>query len=147
MGRLWQTLILSEWRSELAWLPVETLIHYQQDRYYQVLGVCDRQSSCTPFIEFILENIISALQEGLGKSVTLSEEMSEEMSEEIPSDSLDMEKRILRILSNQPGRTAKSIADECEISPRTVERYLKALQLKGKLQRVGSTKRGMWRVI
>ena len=28
MGRLWQTLILSEWRSELAWLPVETLIHY-----------------------------------------------------------------------------------------------------------------------
>lgn len=143
MGRLWQTLILSEWRSELAWLPVETLIHYQQDRYYQVLGVCDRQSSCTPFIEFILENIISALQEGLGKSVTLSEEMSEEM----PSDLLDMEKRILRILSNQPGRTAKSIADECEISPRTVERYLKALQLKGKLQRVGSTKRGMWRVI
>ena len=73
--------------------------------------------------------------------------MSEEMSEEIPSDSLDMEKRILRILSNQPGRTAKSIADECEISPRTVERYLKALQLKGKLQRVGSTKGGMWRVL
>ncbi|WP_213748088.1 Fic family protein [Citrobacter freundii] len=143
MGRFWQTLILSEWRSELAWLPVETLIHYQQDRYYQVLGVCDRQSSCTPFIEFILENIISALQEGLGKLVTLSEEMSEEM----PSDLLDMEKRILRILSNQPGRTAKSIADECEISPRTVERYLKALQLKGKLQRVGSTKGGMWRVL
>lgn len=141
MGRLWQTLILSEWRSELAWLPVETLIHYQQDRYYQVLGVCDRQSSYTPFIEFILENIISALQEGLGQSSTLSEEMSEEM----PSDLLDMEKRILQILSNQPGRTAKSIADECEISPRTVERYLKALQLKGKLQRVGSTKGGMWR--
>ncbi|EPL1117311.1 Fic family protein [Citrobacter freundii] len=143
MGRFWQTLILSEWRSELAWLPVETLIHYQQDRYYQVLGVCDRQSSCTPFIEFILENIISALQEGLGQSSTLSEEMSEEM----PSDLLHMEKRILQILSNQPGRTAKSIADECEISPRTVERYLKALQLKGKLQRVGSTKGGMWRVL
>ena len=143
MGRFWQTLILSEWRSELAWLPVETLIHYQQDRYYKVLGVCDRQSSCTLFIEFILENIISALQEGLGQSSTLSEEMSEEM----PSDLLDMEKRILQILSNQPGRTAKSIADECEISPRTVERYLKALQLKGKLQRVGSTKGGMWRVL
>ncbi|NRF56415.1 Fic family protein [Citrobacter braakii] len=143
MGRLWQTLILREWRSELAWLPVETLIHYQQDRYYQVLGQCDRQSSCTPFIEFILENIISALQEGLGKSSTLSEEMSEEMS----ADLLDIEKRILQILSHQPGRSAKSIADECEISARTVERYLKALQLKGKLQRVGATKGGMWRVV
>ena len=139
MGRLWQTLILREWRSELAWLPVETLIHYQQDRYYQVLGQCDRQSSCTPFIEFILENIISALQEGLGKASPLSEEMS--------SDLLDIEKRILQILSNQPGRSAKSIADECEISARTVERYLKALQLKGKLQRVGATKGGMWRVV
>ena len=143
MGRLWQTLILREWRSELAWLPVETLIHYQQDRYYLVLGLCDRQSSCTPFIEFILENIISALQEGLGKSPALSEEMSEEMS----PDLLDIEKRILQILSNQPGRSAKSIADECEISARTVERYLKALQLKGKLQRVGATKGGLWRVI
>lgn len=143
LGRLWQTLILCEWRSELAWLPVETLIHYQQDRYYQVLGQCDRQSSCTPFIEFILENIISALQEGLGKPSTLSEEMSEEMS----SDLLDIEKRILQILSNQPGRSAKSIADECEISARTVERYLKALQLKGKLQRVGATKGGIWRVL
>ncbi|MDM2920744.1 Fic family protein [Citrobacter sp. Cpo032] len=143
MGRLWQTLILREWRSELAWLPVETLIHYQQDRYYQVLGLCDRQSSCTPFIEFILENIISALQEGLGKPSALSEEMSEEMS----ADLLDIEKRILQILSNQPSRSAKSIANECEISARTVERYLKALQLKGKLQRVGATKGGMWRVI
>lgn len=143
MGRLWEILILREWRSELAWLPVETLIHYQQDRYYQVLGQCDRQSSCTPFIEFILANIISALQEGLGKSSALSEEMSEEMS----PDLLDIEKRILQILSNQPGRSAKSIADECEISARTVERYLKALQLKGKLQRVGATKGGLWRVI
>lgn len=143
MGRLWQTLILREWRSELAWLPVETLIHYQQDRYYQVLGQCDRQSSCTPFIEFILENIISALQEGLRKPSPLSEEMSEEMS----SDLLDIEKRILQILSNQPGRSAKSIADECEISARTIERYLKALQLKGKLQRVGATKGGIWRVL
>lgn len=139
MGRLWEILILREWRSELAWLPVETLIHYQQDRYYQVLGQCDRQSSCTPFIEFILANIISALQEGLGKSSALSEEMS--------PDLLDIEKRILQILSNQPGRSAKSIADECEISARTVERYLKALQLKGKLQRVGATKGGLWRVI
>lgn len=65
MGRLWQTLILSEWRTELGWLPVETLIHYQQDHYYQVLGQCDRVSDCTPFIEFMLANMITALKEGV----------------------------------------------------------------------------------
>lgn len=142
MGRLWQTLILREWRAELAWLPVETLIHYQQDRYYQVLGQCDRQSSCTPFIEFILGNIISALKEGLGQAPTMSEEMSEEMSSELA----ETEKRILQLLSTQPKLTAENIADECGISSRTVERYLKALQQKGKLQRVGAKKGGMWRV-
>ena len=142
MGRLWQTLILREWRTELAWLPVETLIHYQQDRYYQVLGQCDRQSSCTPFIEFILGNIISALKEGLGQAPTMSEEMSEEMSSELA----ETEKRILQLLSTQPKLTAENIADECGISSRTVERYLKALQQKGKLQRVGAKKGGMWRV-
>ena len=146
MGRLWQTLILSEWRAELAWLPVETLIHYRQDRYYQVLGQCDRQSNCTAFIEFILGNMICALKEGLAQSPTLSEEMSEEMSEEIRPGLTDIEQRILQLLSSQPTRTAKSLADECGISARTVERYLKALRQKGKLQRTGAKKGGAWRV-
>lgn len=65
MGRLWQTLILSEWRAELAWLPVETLIHDQQQEYYRVLGECDRASDCTPFIGFMLEKLILALTEGI----------------------------------------------------------------------------------
>ena len=150
MGRLWQTLILSAWRAEFAWLPVETLIHYQQERYYQVLGQCDKQSDCTPFVEFILENIISALREGLDKTTQLSEEMSEEMSEQILRQGADKltltEQRILQILSKQPDGTAKSIAEACGISARTVERYLKALQQKGKLQRVGAKKGGVWRV-
>lgn len=50
MGRLWQTLILSQWRQELAWLPVETLIHHQQERYYEILGLCDKTSDCTLFV-------------------------------------------------------------------------------------------------
>ncbi len=61
MGRLWQTLILSQWRSELAWLPVETLIHDDQQRYYEVLGACD----ATPFIEYMLMNLRDALREGV----------------------------------------------------------------------------------
>lgn len=73
MGRLWQTLILSEWRAELGWLPVETLILYHQERYYQVLGQCDRKSDCTLFIEFMLSNIIAALKEGLENSTGMSE--------------------------------------------------------------------------
>jgi len=33
-GRLWQSLILQKWKPFFAWLPIETLIHEQQDGYY-----------------------------------------------------------------------------------------------------------------
>lgn len=41
MGRLWQTLILSQWRPVLAYLPVETVICEQQEAYYAALQVSD----------------------------------------------------------------------------------------------------------
>lgn len=144
MGRLWQTLILSEWRSELGWLPVETLIHYQQDRYYHVLGQCDRQSDCTLFIAFMLENIAAALKEGLEKTTAMSVEMSEEMSVETPSSLTELEIFILHKISEQPQVTAKIIAQNAGVSARTVERALQTLQKKGKLQRVGAKKGGTW---
>lgn len=147
MGRLWQTLILSQWRAELAWLPVETLMHYQQERYYQILGKCDRQSDSTPFIEFMLENMVTALKEGMGHTAALSEEMSEEVSEEKVNTLAAVEERLLKLLAEEPTRTAKDMAQEMDVSARTVERYLKTLQQKGRLQRTGAKKRGAWRIL
>ena len=37
-GRLWQSLILQKWKPFFAWLPIETLIHEQQDGYYAALN-------------------------------------------------------------------------------------------------------------
>ncbi|MCL2666060.1 MAG: Fic family protein, partial [Defluviitaleaceae bacterium] len=34
MGRMWQTLILSQWKPFFAWLPVETIIKERQQEYY-----------------------------------------------------------------------------------------------------------------
>lgn len=73
MGRLWQTLILSQWRAELAWLPVETLIYNQQHEYYRVLGECDRKSDCTAFVSFMLEKMTEALTEGIANLKLLQE--------------------------------------------------------------------------
>lgn len=65
IGRLWQTLILSQWRPLMAYLPVETLIHNCQDEYYFVLGQCDKSSDCTAFIEFMLNALETALRESI----------------------------------------------------------------------------------
>lgn len=65
LGRLWQTLILSQWRAEMAYLPVETLIHDRQQAYYRVLGEADQRSDCTEFIHFILSALADALRESI----------------------------------------------------------------------------------
>jgi len=145
MGRLWQTLILSEWRSELAWLPVETIIHYQQERYYQVLGECERTCDCTPFVVFMLSAVTAALVEGLNPGFTLSEKVSEEASEEIVPVST-REKAILQALREQPALTAVALAGKLGLSARSIERYLSSLQQKRKLERVGAKKGGYWQV-
>jgi len=54
MGRLWQTVILKEWKEVFAWLPVETLVKENQKEYYSVLGVSDSVANSTKFIEFML---------------------------------------------------------------------------------------------
>lgn len=146
MGRLWQTLILSQWRQELAWLPVETLIHYQQERYYDILGVCDKTSDCTLFVTWMLQNILAALKEGLETSFVVSEEMSEEMSEEIDVKVAPPENAILRLLTENPELTARALAEILGISARTVERHLQGLQAKGRLIRIGAKKGGSWLV-
>lgn len=63
MGRLWQTLILSKWRSTLAYLPVETVIRHQQAEYYAALSASDHASDATGFVEFMLRALLTAIQE------------------------------------------------------------------------------------
>ncbi|GEM_PF-4816653 len=57
MGRLWQTLILSQWRNELAWLPVETLIHFQQTPSLTAVSLAVRLDISSKTIERHLKSL------------------------------------------------------------------------------------------
>ena len=63
MGRMWQTLLLTQWKPLFAWLPVEELIRERQQEYYDVLAISDKAADSTVFIEFMLQIIDSALNE------------------------------------------------------------------------------------
>jgi Fic family protein len=63
MGRLWQTLILRNWKPLLAYLPVETVIRERQEDYYRVLAAADEQANASPFIEFMLGALRDAVHE------------------------------------------------------------------------------------
>lgn len=81
MGRLWQTLILSHWNAVLAYLPVETLIHNEQEHYYQALALSDQASDATIFIEFMLQSLLQALQDL--QDQTLRDQVSDQVSDQV----------------------------------------------------------------
>ena len=66
IGRMWHTLLLSNWKEILAWLPIETLVKERQTEYYRVLGLSDKNADSSVFVEFMLQTILDALQEVVG---------------------------------------------------------------------------------
>lgn len=75
MGRLWQTLMLSQWRPVLAYLPVETVIRDQQEAYYAALSTADQAAEATPFVEFMLAALRQALVEA-GQSDQVTDQVT-----------------------------------------------------------------------
>ncbi|MDH7616624.1 Fic family protein [Vibrio cholerae] len=63
MGRLWQTLILSEWNPLFAHLPVESFIYDNQQTYYDAINRSTLKADSEPFISFMLQMVLNALQE------------------------------------------------------------------------------------
>lgn len=61
MGRLWQTVILSNWNSLFSWIPIETIIYENQEAYYQALAIADQENDSSRFIEFMLDIILKSL--------------------------------------------------------------------------------------
>lgn len=73
MARLWQNIILSDWKDVFAYVPIESLIKNYQDDYYKVINDCNNSGECTKFIEFILKMIdetFDELLDNINKEIT-----------------------------------------------------------------------------
>lgn len=78
MGRMWQTLLLYQWKPLFGWLPIETLIRERQDEYYKVLGECDHRADSGLFIEYLLTAIYDVL-----KDIAVTEQVGEQVTEQV----------------------------------------------------------------
>lgn len=65
MGRLWQTLILRQWKPLLVYLPVETVIRERQNEYYRALAEADEHADAAPFVDFMLQALLDAIREAI----------------------------------------------------------------------------------
>ncbi len=87
MGRMWQSLLLSCWKSVFTWLPIETLIRERQNEYYDVLAIADKAADSTVFIEFMLSIIRDALSE-----LIQTEQVRDQVTEQV--------ERLMMVLGN-----------------------------------------------
>ena len=97
IGRLWQTLYLSQWQPMFEYLPVETVIKEQQDEYYQALAASDQASNATPFITFMLNALLVAMKESAMNEIAVNQNNENSLSAQVDAQV----KLLLNWLSNK----------------------------------------------
>ncbi|MFJ3486058.1 Fic family protein [Pseudomonas sp. NPDC090202] len=113
MGRLWQTLILSQWRPVLAYLPVETVIREQQEDYYAALSASDQMAEGTPFVEFMLAALRQALCE-----IEDAEAATAQVAAQVTAQVSDHVARLLSFLLDKPAMSAGDLMSGMGLSHR-----------------------------
>ena len=71
---------------------------------------------------------------------------AEALSEKLSDKFSDKEQRVLKLLMEDPGFTSVQIADQLNVSRVSVTKYLKALKEKGVISRIGSDRKGYWKI-
>lgn len=130
IGRLWQSLILGKLHPAFPHLPVENMVYAAQSGYYKAIEESSKLADCAPFIDFMLGEILHALQQATSENTHLSE----------------LELTILQCIEEDSSVSAKQIAEKCGMSARQIEKYLAELKKKGVLHREGARKNGKWHV-
>ena len=139
MGRLWQTVILKEWKEVFAWIPVESLIKENQSEYYNALNSSDKEADSSSFIEFMLSLLLRTIEEIIETEKKVTVKVSVKVTVN--------QKKILDIIKENPFVTQEELAQIIGLSRKSIIQNMKKLQENGLLKRVGADKNGHWEVL
>jgi len=131
IGRLWQSVILYHWKKVFNTIPIESIIRDNQEDYYNALEQSGKMGESTPFIEFMLKIILDSIKSSVISSVI---------------SSVNTEIKILEYLKNNPTATIKELAIFLNLTTRAIEKQIAKLKKDNKLIRVGSARKGYWKV-
>ncbi len=126
IGRLWHTLLLTQWKPLFAWLPVESIIHDRQSEYYDAINRSNYEGESTAFIVFMLSAIKEALMEAVQTSGA---------AESMTTDELRWYK-IERFLKKNGTITNADVRQIFHVSAATANRILAKLVDEGKVQKI-----------
>jgi len=132
IGRLWQSVILYHWKEVFSAIPTESIIRDNQEAYYDALEKSGDRGESTPFIEFMLEVILETIQSSVKSS---------------GKSSVNTEDKVLDYFKENPTGRIIELAKLLGLSTRAIEKQIANLKKEQRLERVGSARKGEWRVL
>ena len=136
-ARLWQTAILAHWKELFKYIPIETIIKKYQEEYYTAIQNCNNAGNSNEFIEFMLKIIDEAVD---GMILTSNQETTQETTQKTTQE------KIINLIKKNPSITQIEMAKTLDLTRDGISYNIKALKEKGIIERVGSTKKGIWKI-
>jgi Fic family protein len=131
IGRLWQSVILYNYKEVFNAIPTESIVRDNQAKYYEAIENSTALGESTPFVEFMLEIILKTIRSSVKSSV---------------KSSVNTEDKILAILKENPKTTIEEMASILDLTSRAIEKQIANLKKENRLMRVGSARKGYWKV-
>ena len=135
IGRLWQSVILIAYKDLFSYIPIESIVKENQQKYYDALEEAGIVGESTPFIEFMLGSILQSLKQFLKQNAKSDQKSS-----------LKSDQKILTLIKKNSKVTIREICDSTGLSESGVKKVIKKLKDEGVLVRVGALKGGYWEV-
>ena len=135
-ARLWQTAILAHWKDLFKYIPIESIIRKHQEEYYTAIQNCNNVGNSNEFIEFMLKIIDEAVDGMILNQQETAQETTQKTTQE----------KIINLIKKNPGITQVEMAKALDLTRDGISYNIKALKEKGIIERVGSTKNGIWKI-
>lgn len=131
-ARLWQTAILAHWKELFKYIPIESIIRKHQEEYYTAIQNCNNAGNSNEFIEFMLKVIDEAVDGMIKEQNNTTQETTQE--------------KILKLIEKNPNITQTEMAKALGITRDGISYNIKILKNNGIIERIGSTKKGVWKI-
>ncbi len=139
IGRLWQSLILYDWKPIFSAVPIESVIKESQQGYYDALEAAGSAGESTPFVAFMLQAILHSCEEELA----VERDVPKTVPKNVPKN---RQEKIIGLMQETSAVTIEQLAHACGVSDKTIKRDIARLKEEGRVERVGSLKNGHWKV-
>lgn len=116
------------------YIPIESIIRKHQEEYYTAIRNCNNAGNSNEFIEFMLKVINEAVD---GMIVTSNQETTQKTTQE----------KIINLIKKNPAITQVEMTKILDLTRDGISYNIKILKEKGIIERVRSTKNGIWKIL